>query len=237
MVLLSVVYLSVRAFWALAEWAGASFINPAVEGAAKLAVWGIVSVLTTMAVMRCGPRGSLRALGLLGRGLPGAGLMLLASTPMAILAIAGFRGATLDHALGEALLGPLAEELLFRGFLFGLLVQVARWRLSTAIVFSAVSFGLAHDGNLAQSLALAAGGAVMAWVTYRWRSLWPAIALHGAMNLWWDFSSTRRLIPSSFDPMSIAQIATIVLALAITALRTRREDVRIDKLTNDGLTH
>jgi membrane protease YdiL (CAAX protease family) len=219
------VYFSVRAFWALSEWAGASFDNPAVEGAAKLALWGIVSVVATMVVLRCGPGVSLRALGL-ARGLPGAGLMLLATTPMAILAIAGFRGARLDHVVGDALLGPVAEEVLFRGFLFGLLVQVARWRLSTAIVFSAVSFSLAHDANLAQSVALAAGGAVMAWLTHRWRSLWPAIALHGAMNLWWDFSTTRRVIPTSFDPVSGAQIATIILALAITALKTERRAPR-----------
>ena len=145
---------------------------------------------------------------------------------MAILAIAGFRGATFDHVVGDAVLGPLAEEVLFRGFLFGLLVQVARWRLSAAILFSAVSFGLAHEGNLAQSVSLATGGAVMAWLTHRWRSLWPAIALHGAMNLWWDFSTTRRLPPVSLDSMSAAQIATIVLALAITAQMTRPETSR-----------
>ena len=75
--LLIVVYLSVRAFWTLSERAGASFNNAAVEGAAKLALWGIVSVVATMAAMRCGPRASLRMLGLLERGLPGAGLMLL----------------------------------------------------------------------------------------------------------------------------------------------------------------
>ena len=63
----------------------------------------------------------------------------------------------------------------------------------------------------------------MAWLVHRWRSLWPAIALHGAMNLWWDLTTTRRVIaPTSFDPMSAAQIATIILALAITAIRTRR---------------
>jgi membrane protease YdiL (CAAX protease family) len=221
--LLAVTYLCVQAFWTLSERAGAAFANPAVEGAAKLALWGIVSVVATMAVMRCGPRVSLRALGLLGRGLPGAGLMLLATTPMAIVAIRGLRGVTLDHVVGDALLGPFAEEVLFRGFLFGLLVQVAGWRLSTAVVFSAVGFGLAHEGNLQESVALAAGGAVMAWLTYRWRSLWPAIALHGAMNLWWDVSATPRLMPpASFDPMSIAQLATIMFALAITALRTER---------------
>jgi uncharacterized protein len=221
--LLAVTYLCVQAFWTLSEWAGAAFRNPAVEGAAKLALWGIVSVIATMAVVRRGPRVSLSALGLLGSQLPAAGLMLLATTPMAILAIADFRGARLDHVVGDALLGPLAEELLFRGFLFGLLVQVAQWRLSTAIVFSAVAFGLAHDGNLAQSVAMAAGGAVMAWLTYRWRSLWPAIALHSAMNLWWEFFAPDRLATSSLNPMSAAQIATIVFALAITARRTERK--------------
>lgn len=214
-------YLSVHAFWTLSESAGASFNNPAVAGAAKLALWGIVSLVATMVVVGCGPRLALRALGLIERGPVGAGLMLLATIPMAILAIAGFRGANLDHIIGDALLGPLAEELLFRGFLFGGLVQVAQWRLSTAIVFSAVGFGLAHDGDLTQSVALAAGGAVMAWLMYRWRSLWPAIALHGAMNMWWELFTPDRLPTSSLNPMSAAQIATIILALGITAVRTK----------------
>ena len=66
-------YLSVLAFWTLAEWAGASFINRRRRRRRQTGLWGIVSVVATMAVMRCGPRVSLRALGLLGRGLPGAG--------------------------------------------------------------------------------------------------------------------------------------------------------------------
>lgn len=183
----------------------------------------MASVVATMVAIADGPGAALRTLGLLGRAWPGAGLMLLATAPMAILACLGFQGASVEHIVGDALLGPLAEEILFRGFLFGLLVQVANWRLSTAIVFSAVSFGLAHDGDLAQSAALATGGAVMAWLVHRWRSLWPAIALHGAMNLWWDFFTTRRMVVlTSYDPMSAAQIATIVLALAITAMKTKR---------------
>lgn len=210
-------YLSVQLFWALPE-----FDSLAVEAAAKLALWGMASVVATMVAIAEGPAAALRTIGLLGRAWPGAGLMLLATTPMAVLAVLGFQGASVEHIIGDALLGPLAEEILFRGFLFGLLVQVANWRLSTAIVFSAVGFGLAHDGGLAQSAALATGGAVMAWLVHRWRSLWPAIALHGAMNLWWDFiTATRTVPPPSFDPMSAAQIAAIVLALAITGIRTQ----------------
>ena len=78
-----------------------------------------------MVSLGSGPGQALRMLGLLGRAWPGAGLMLLATLPMAVLAFLGFQGARIEHIIGDALLGPLAEEILFRGFLFVLLVQVA----------------------------------------------------------------------------------------------------------------
>jgi membrane protease YdiL (CAAX protease family) len=220
-----VTYLCVWAFWTLSNRTSAAFEGATLEGATKLAMWGVACVATTMATLRCRAPAALAQLGLLAPNMRGVRLVLLATIPMAFVAIPGLRGVNADHILGDALLGPLAEEVLFRGFLFGLLVQVARWRLSTAIAFSAVGFGLAHDGNLAESVALAAGGAVMAWIVYRWRSLWPAIAFHGAMNFWWVISESERIRPAFLpDLLSVAQISSVVLALGLTARATRGGD-------------
>jgi membrane protease YdiL (CAAX protease family) len=36
-----------------------------------------------------------------------------------------------------------------------------------------------------------AGGVTFAWLVYRWRNLWVAIALHICINLWWNCSPSR----------------------------------------------
>jgi hypothetical protein len=41
------------------------------------------------------------------------------------------------------------------------------------------------------------------------------------MNMWWELFTPDRLPTSSLNPMSAAQIATIILALGITAVRTK----------------
>jgi membrane protease YdiL (CAAX protease family) len=54
--------------------------------------------------------------------------------------------------VGTVMLGPLAEEVLFRGFLFNQLLTRARWPLAWAIGVSAMVFALAHVRNLDHEL-------------------------------------------------------------------------------------
>ena len=88
------------------------------------------------------------------------------------------------------------EEVLFRGFAFGLLRWGAGWSFPAAMTSTAVFFGSAHlpgailGGHMDQALGAAVltgvGGGWFAWLYERWdRSLWLAIAAHVFMNLWW----------------------------------------------------
>lgn len=77
------------------------------------------------------------------------------------------------------LLVPFAEELLFRGVLYGWL---RRWGVVVATAASAVVFGLFH---LAPVLIITAAliGVVNAVLYERSGSIWPAVAAHAANNM------------------------------------------------------
>jgi uncharacterized protein len=81
-------------------------------------------------------------------------------------------------ALAIGLLAPFAEEMFFRGMVFGWL---RRWGFWLAAIVSAALFGVAHGVNfvLPASFAL---GLLNAYAYERSGSLWPAIASHMAFN-------------------------------------------------------
>lgn len=82
-------------------------------------------------------------------------------------------------------IGPLVEELLFRGVLLSALLR--RLRPLAAVVLSALVFALAHLPDLhwlwygLPDLALL--GIAFAWLRLRSGSLWPAILAHACNNL------------------------------------------------------
>jgi membrane protease YdiL (CAAX protease family) len=81
-------------------------------------------------------------------------------------------------ALG-VLIAPVAEELLFRGCIFGRF-RAHGYILSGAII-SALLFSLMHDGllNMPRIFIL---GLALAWLYHKAGSLWPPIALHVLNN-------------------------------------------------------
>ena len=82
-------------------------------------------------------------------------------------------------------LGPLVEELLFRGVLLSALLQ--RWGSAAAIGLSSVAFALAHLPGLGWKLYALPGllllALALAWLRLRSGSIWPSVIGHGANNL------------------------------------------------------
>jgi membrane protease YdiL (CAAX protease family) len=77
------------------------------------------------------------------------------------------------------LLGPIAEEIFFRGFVLpGLIKRLGVWR---ALVISSLVFGLFHidPGAIVPTFAL---GLALGWVYLKTGSIWPAIFAHGLHN-------------------------------------------------------
>lgn len=86
---------------------------------------------------------------------------------------------------------PIYEELFFRGFLLERLRR--HWNVPWSVVFSSAVFGIWHLRNIYwkdfESLAgqvVFTGmifGPIVAWITLRARSVWPAVIVHYANNL------------------------------------------------------
>lgn len=95
--------------------------------------------------------------------------------------------------LHRTFIAGFMEELLFRGFLFGLLFRRAGWGFIPAAGLGAAIFGVSHlyQGHaLADSLGIFlitfSGAAWFAWLFAEWENnLWLIFFLHSLMNLSW----------------------------------------------------
>jgi membrane protease YdiL (CAAX protease family) len=84
------------------------------------------------------------------------------------------------HLLDGVVWGPCAEEILFRGLLFGALR--ARFSMWPAALFSALPFGLYHFYGLVGSISVTLFGVVCAIAREKTGSLLPCIAVHILTN-------------------------------------------------------
>ena len=141
---LLIVYAAVRLFWfgAVARpVADSAFF----EGLLKVIVWVPPSLGVMMVWARASLHEAWRQLGLHAPVAPGWVFGAIATLPMALAAL--LRGPwlpDLDDLVGTVLLGPFAEEVLFRGFLFTVLWRRVGWSWPVALTISAAAFGLAH---------------------------------------------------------------------------------------------
>jgi uncharacterized protein len=92
--------------------------------------------------------------------------------------------------LGAAVIVPIGEEILFRGYLFGTLRRIGAgrsWGLPAAYLLSAVVFGLAHSLAATQGIVglivpTTVMGLLLAWGVHRTGSVLPSIVAHGVNN-------------------------------------------------------
>lgn len=98
--------------------------------------------------------------------------------------VTGFEGISQQYEyilafITLVIIAPVAEEILFRGYLLGKLRKFApTW---IAIVVSSLLFGLVHF-NPSVSVDTFVLGLVLAWMTVKTKSLWPAILIHMIKN-------------------------------------------------------
>jgi membrane protease YdiL (CAAX protease family) len=222
------VYLVARAFWAVLDGAAWPALDSATgQGLLKVALWAVPCVALIALIDRGGLRRAVSAVGLSRAAGSGYLFGLIATAPMALsLPFGEALRVNLDAVADSLLLGPFAEEVLFRGFLMTWLVRRAGWQPSAAIGVSALVFGLAHVPDLSVSLGRIAvfgvGGALFGWIYHRWGSLWPAIGLHACINLWWSLSIGQdAALPDArlFSSLSVAHGVSVVLAVALTLAR------------------
>jgi len=134
---------------------------------------------------------------------------------------------TLGTLFFLSVLAPFAEEVVFRGYLFGQLYRRAGWSFWPASLIVAILFGLGHsyqmitgklgiDGLLGVIAITGLGSVFFSWLLVRWQfNLWVPFAIHCLMNLWWELFSVDQTALGGWLA-NLARLATIALAILLT---------------------
>ena len=176
------------------------------------------------------------SLGLRWNGASGPAWVLLASLPcwlgLAMLGTPNTALTALDASM-LAVLFPLAEEVLFRGLGFVLLVKIVRGPWPLLALPQALLFGMVHwlgfggfeGGGMALFVGavIALGGFIFAWLDHLdGDTLWCGLALHVSMNLAWNVFSLDDAVALGWQATTL-RIGTAVLAVVALGLHARRK--------------
>lgn len=122
--------------------------------------------------------------------------------------------------IGGALIGPVCEEIIFRGVILEGLAK--KYDPTKALIFSALIFGLIHLQPL-QVIAAFFAGLILGWIYLKTQSLWIVIALHVINNFAaFTFSdlgtaSTRTLIGNDLLYVGSFALAAVIAYAAYWA--------------------
>lgn len=141
---------------------------------------------------------------------------------MAALEMATITTDKLGMFLYRSILGPISEELLFRGVLLRLLRPRGK---QAAIVISAIAFGLFH-GNLIQIPFAFLVGLVLGYVTVEYSIVW-AMVLH-IFNNFVLSDLMGRLAQVQPDAASLLMFAVLLISViaAVVLLIVEKDDVK-----------
>jgi len=176
-------------------------------------------------------RDALAELGLLGRFGRAAAFSFIAAFPMllvfALTSPINSKMSFLSVGVG-CFLAPFAEEVLFRGYMFGQLYRRARWGfwLSALIPSALFAFGHAYQAGgpfeLAGIFAVTGLGSLLGcWLYLRWSgNLWIVFGLHCLMNLWWEVFGVAETALGGWIA-NAARLFTVALAILLTVYKDR----------------
>ena len=152
--------------------------------------------------------------------LTGAGAIVWEDELLRLLQLPDWMEASFEQVNGSwlgiacvTLIGPVVEELLFRGAITKELLR--KYNPSTAIVISGLLFGLIHL-NPAQVLGASLIGILLAWIYWRTGSLIPCMALHifnNALTVWFSKS-----FPESEHFCDLLSTGTYAAVMAIAGV-------------------
>ena len=113
-------------------------------------------------------------------------------------------------ALAVGILGPISEEIGFRGVLMGGLLRM-RCGAWPAIVISALVFAFFH-GTQIQLLGTTVFGIIAGWLYWRTRSLIPSMIIHMVNN---STACVLEMVAPDYEPSKLASVVFIVAFLPI----------------------
>jgi len=190
-----------------------------------LCVWGIIVAHTARIK---------RAIGELGLRAPVGRAAIFAFTAALPMLLAFALSSPLNPKMSVlsvgvgCILAPFAEEVLFRGYMFGQLYRRARWGFWLSALIPSVLFALGHAyqasgvSELAGIFAVTGLGSVLGcWVFMRWQyNLWVVFGLHCLMNLWWEVFGVDDTALGGWIANG-ARLITVIVAIVLTIYKDR----------------
>jgi len=79
----------------------------------------------------------------------------------------------------DGFIGPIIEELFFRGYLLPRMEHLKKW----APIINGVLFGLYHFWQPHNLIAVCAMGVILSWIVWKTKNVYLGIAIHCAMNV------------------------------------------------------
>src|SRR5262249_54051659 len=125
-------------------------------------------------------------------------------------------------------LAPFAEEVLFRGYMFGQLYRRARWGFWLSALIPSALFALGHAYQAGRPLELTGifavtglGGFLGGLVYLRWGGkFWVGFGLDCLMNLWWELFGVADTALGGWIANG-ARLLTVALAILLTIYKDR----------------
>ncbi len=184
----------------------------------------VIPVITILIV--CEGKNILECWGIRRHFLKGWAVGLLCCIPMLVCnLIAGHAVFSLEKLFLGAVFPGLFEELIYRGFLFGILHRYCNWHFVWAALPAAVLFTLGHfyqSHDLVSGLQVfcvtALGSLFFSWLYIKWdNNLWVPIAFHISMNAVWTLIPIVGAETSVGNlTANIGRLLTLILAVALT---------------------
>ena len=125
--------------------------------------------------------------------------------------------------IGTGLIGPIVEEIIFRGIILKSLSE--KINITAAIIIQAILFAVIHFDVLQSSYTFVLG-LVIGSVFIRKDSLWPAIAIHIAYNMTSIIRTTflQNISEEAFLILIGLSIPTVVLSLCMLYKKLSKAD-------------
>lgn len=121
-----------------------------------------------------------------------------------------YSGGVLLEIITVGILGPICEELIFRGLMFRRMCEYTKPAI--AVIASALVFAIYH-GNIVQGVYAFVLGIVMAVCYQRFQTLWASIVIHVAANITSVCLTEISWIGNILEKTNVLIVATIVTTI------------------------